>query len=187
MESQVFDSMTIVEIGCQFKRDDRAAIAWCHQYGLLANNYICQNCNVDCREGLYGRAVDGIVWCCPNCRGSSSIRKGSFMEGSRLKIWQILGLTYLWATSAGRSRGLSVEQTMKELDVDGKQTITDWSQYCRDVAVEFFLGNPERLGGQGRIVEIDESLFARRKYHRGHLVAEQWIMVAMMSQQSVAF
>ena len=76
---------------------------------------------------------------------------------------------------------------MKELDVDGKQTITDWSQYCRDVAVEFFLGNPERLGGQGRIVEIDESLFARRKYHRGHLVAEQWIMVAMMSQQSVAF
>jgi len=31
------------------------------------------------------------------------------------------------------------------------------------------------LGGPNKIVEIDESKFGRRKYHRGHRVEGQWI------------
>ena len=65
---------------------------------------------------------------------------------------------------------------MHELDIGGKQTVTDWNQFCRVVAVQYFLNHPQRLGGPGMIVEINESLFTRRKYNRGHVVAEQWIM-----------
>ena len=44
------------------------------------------------------------------------------------------------------------------------------------MAVQHFVNHPERLGGNGHIVEIDESLFAGHKYERGHLVREQWIL-----------
>jgi len=32
-----------------------------------------------------------------------------------------------------------------------------------------------KLGGADQIVEIDESLFVRRKYHRGRLISQQWV------------
>ncbi|XP_017466934.1 PREDICTED: uncharacterized protein LOC108359533 [Rhagoletis zephyria] len=32
-----------------------------------------------------------------------------------------------------------------------------------------------KIGGVGSIVEIDESKFGRRKYHRGHAVEGQWV------------
>ena len=51
----------------------------------------------------------------------------------------------------------------------------DWKQLCRDICHEHFILNPVVLGGAGHTVEIDESCFVRRKYHRGHLVREQWV------------
>ena len=64
---------------------------------------------------------------------------------------------------------------MKELEIGGEQTIVDWKQFCRDVCVSYFLNHPERIGGDGEVVELDESLFAKRKYNRGRLIEERWV------------
>jgi hypothetical protein len=32
-----------------------------------------------------------------------------------------------------------------------------------------------KIGGPGKVVEIDESKFGRRKHHRGHPVKGQWV------------
>ena len=35
--------------------------------------------------------------------------------------------------------------------------------------------NGEKLGGEGKVVEIDEAKFGRRKYHRGARVDGVWV------------
>ena len=64
---------------------------------------------------------------------------------------------------------------MKELEIGSEKTVVDWKQVCCDVCVSYFLNHPQQSGGVDRVVEIDESLFARRKYNRGRVVPEQWI------------
>ena len=129
-DMQEFDSIHMVTFGRRFVDRTLETVEWCRQYGLLAQRMDCPRCNVPCIEGLYRRAVDGIVWRCPTCRKTTNIRKGSFFEKSHLKLWQILALTYLWATNAGKSRGLSVEQEMVELEIGSRSTIVDWNQFC---------------------------------------------------------
>ena len=98
-------------------------------------------------------------------------------ETSKLKLWQILGITYVWSSQCGRSRGMGYKQVMHELEIGSRKTLTDWNQFCRDVCVQYFQNNPEQIGGPGQTVEIDESLFARRKYNNGpgQAVPEQWV------------
>ncbi len=45
-------------------------------------------------------------------------------------------------------------------------TLVDWSSFCRQVCL-FIEDSLEPLGGNGRLVEIDESLFGKRKYGKG--------------------
>ena len=70
---------------------------------------------------------------------------------------------------------MSQDQIMWEVEIGSEQTIVDWKQFCCDVCVPYFLNHPEPIGDEDRVVEIDESLFARRKYNRGRIVKEQWI------------
>ena len=70
---------------------------------------------------------------------------------------------------------MSYKDIKLELEISSQHTIVDWMQFCRDICVECFVRNPMRIGGEGRIVEIDESLFATRKYNRGRIVQQQWI------------
>jgi transposase-like protein len=40
---------------------------------------------------------------------------------------------------------------------------------------DYLLDNPQKIGGPGKTVEIDESKFGKRKCNRGHHVEGQWI------------
>ena len=100
-------------------------------------------------------ALHGVV-----LRGSarkSSVFAREFFEKSKLELWQVLGLSYIQCLNAGSSRGMSVEHVMHELCISSNITVIDWNQFFRDVTVEYFLRNPEQIGGPNRIVEIDES------------------------------
>ena len=51
----------------------------------------------------------------------------------------------------------------------------DWFNFIRDVCAQYFISHPVQIGGPGLEVEIDESKFGRRKYHRGRMVEGHWV------------
>jgi hypothetical protein len=54
-------------------------------------------------------------------------------------------------------------------------TACDWFQFCREVVLDFMETNTEMIGGEEKVVEIDESKFGKRICHRGHFVKGQWV------------
>ena len=172
-----FDSLSLTEIGAKFKYDIEGTIRWCRTHGLLAESMNCSVCSVPCTQQVKNGSIDQVIWRCPvkRCKRTFSIRRGSFFEKSHLHLWQMLGLTYVWSRSAGKSRGLSISDLRQELNIGSDDTIVDWNQFCRDICVSYFLNNPDPIGGPGCIVEIDESVFCRRKYEVGRMIPQQWI------------
>ena len=63
-----------------------------------------------------------------------------------------------------------------ELDVS-EHTAADWRQFMRDVDFEYFFNHPDKIGDQGVVLEIDESLFCRRKNNVGRVHEEMWVLV----------
>ena len=50
----------------------------------------------------------------------------------------------------------------------------DWDMFCHKLCEVALFKNREKLGGLGKVVQIDESKISKRKY-RGHVVEVQWV------------
>lgn len=65
------------------------------------------------------------------------------------------------------------EFIMGEINIT-RDTAVDWSSFCREVVHYRMVINWNKIR-EGVTVEIDESKFGKRKYHRGHAVEGQWV------------
>ena len=98
---------------------------------------------------------DGVSWCCPVCKRRKSIREGSFFAKSRLPLEKWMFLLFYWA------REYPVTMAAYDTEITEKSAV-DIYQFLRDVCSTKLLQTPIVLGGQGVIVEIDESLFRHK-------------------------
>jgi hypothetical protein len=78
------------------------------------------------------------------------------------------------------------EPATKELCFSS-HTIADWGMFNRETMLLFLEGCCVKIGGPNKTVEIDESKFGRRKYHRGHPLKCQWVFGGVERESGVTF
>ena len=89
--------------------------------------------------------------------------------GSHLDVVQIVKLTYYWVYKC-------TEQFVhRELRISSNSTIVDWYNFAREDCVAVLEKDSEAIGDPGKVVEIDESKFGKRKYHKGRRVDGCWV------------
>lgn len=116
------------------------------------------------------------------CDFYKSARVDTWFGGSHLSVPDIIYFTALWCF-VPHPRHALLEH---ELQVSSK-TVVDWSNFCREVCIGWVHDNSEKLGGEGKIVEIDEAKFGRRKYNRGRVIEGHWVFGAIERESKKVF
>ncbi|CAH2100831.1 unnamed protein product [Euphydryas editha] len=105
------------------------------------------------------------------CDFKQSVRTNTWLQGTKLQLEK----SFLFASLYLICNPPHEEFLMEELNMSSG-TVCDWSQYVREVLENWCLNeSTHSLGGPGKIVEIDEPKFGKRKYNRGRIIDGQWI------------
>lgn len=75
----------------------------------------------------------------------------------------------------------------RELKIGSDHTRVDWKNFAREVCLCILKQDSERIGGPGKHVEIDESKFGKRKYHRGKRVDGVWVFGGIERESKKCF
>jgi hypothetical protein len=68
----------------------------------------------------------------------------------------------------------SIKCCQDELEVDDNTAI-DWNNYMRVVCASWILQHQGMIGGLEKTVEVDESMFTRRKNDKDKMFPQQWV------------
>ncbi|KAK3911890.1 Wilms tumor protein 1-interacting protein-like protein [Frankliniella fusca] len=84
-----------------------------------------------------------------------------------MPLRKIILIMYLWVYKFFQ------DHIMRDVEIS-KKTVVDWFSFCREVCVKIVIKQHEAQ--PEKTVEIDESLFNKRKYNKGKKkVCQQWV------------
>jgi hypothetical protein len=111
-----------------------------------------------------------IFKCTKNgCRKRISIFANSFFSRLKTPLCKVLQVGYLRLIKCP-SGGIAAYTGLH------KHATADLLLYYRQLVASSLNEEDTRVGGEGVVVELDESKFGKRKYHRGHMVEGVWVL-----------
>ncbi|KAI4293348.1 hypothetical protein PAPHI01_2622 [Pancytospora philotis] len=106
------------------------------------------------------------------CNRNRSLWKGSVPERARIPAEQAFGILNLWMD------GSPTSLICKLVKVDRRAVLRLLRRLSR-IAVPRYYQRFGQISGPDVVIEVDESKFGKRKYHRGHRVGGTWVLGAV--------
>ncbi len=129
------------------------AAAFRHLEKLLwADGVVCPHCkSVDRAGRLKGKATRVGLWKCYECRKQFTVKVGTVFESAHIPLHKMLQAVYLLSAS---KKGISAHQIHRILEITYKSA---WF-LCHRIREAMRDRALSPMGGEGEIVEIDETL-----------------------------
>ena len=157
------------------------ALEYAKNINLIYNSIICDKCNHEMFITRINSFQYGQCFYC-KCGNRRSILIGSYFMYSKIPINKDFHLIYCWANE------FSCSTTIKETKIC-KNTVTLRFQQLREACLDYIseMNENHLIGGNGKIVEIDETCISHRKYNRGRLVKEVWVFGGICHEDGDVF
>lgn len=172
--------------------DEGKLVSFLQMHGVLGKPPACPNCNKPCK--LY---TDKYRYRCTNlltlggankvkkqkrvCSFEVGAKKGTFFEKANLPLETICEFVFVWLAHKPKQEWMESEFGMSS------KTVVDWANFCREVCLVSLIDTSEKIGGPGKIVEIDECKMGKRKYNRGRIIDGQWIFRGIAQDKAPIF
>jgi hypothetical protein len=145
--------------------NEQACIEFLRQHGALFSTIVC--C---CGHTLTLNSSRRTIRCTAReCRKEYSQFYGSYFAKTILPTHKILFLAHFWLTGGTTTSAIKFFRF-------SSRTVCAQYGWFRQLIADSLDENDMMVGGDGVIVEIDESKFGKRKFHRGHHVEGVWVL-----------
>lgn len=136
---------------------------------LIKNKILAtrEQCSL-CKKPFHLQKHQGL-WRCGKCKTSISIRKDSFFADHKISFSKILLIGYLWLTKVPTTSIITMTGC-------SSKTICNFQNHFRQLITDTLEPQDDIIGGEGIVVEIDETKMGKRKYNRGRHVDGAWIV-----------
>ena len=116
------------------------------------------------------KSADLFIWKCPSCKKYKTIRTDSVLAGTKLSFQQFSSVIFYFSV-----RSLTNVEVAALTGISDK-AVGDWRCILSNAVANWFLNNSTPLGGPGKIVEVDEAKFGKRKYNKGAYREGMWVL-----------
>ena len=150
---------------------------------LIDNKVICPYCGDKLGMYLYKfkQCKSGYRWKCQKCHRTQSVYKGSIFQDAKLSHGIILKILYFWSHNYPGNR-TSFETKVSE------HSISHVFRQCKGSCHNNLSSdNQGKVGGPGKVIEIDETMFSKRKNHAGRKLNSQWIFGGIIREDNEIF
>ncbi|XP_069968781.1 uncharacterized protein [Bactrocera oleae] len=155
-------------------------ISFAEEEGLILKSKLCRTHRIPMLVSLSDRSTVGIFRCRKGaCRKRTAVSRssGTWFENAKIPLPQIFYIMFAFASHWSHSQ-VRKNSFIKE-PILSSATICDWYNYCREAVVLYQVDHQVavgKIGGPGKIVQIDESKFGKRKYNKGRRVEGHWVL-----------